>query len=279
MSLTSQFNTRGFCVINNLFNKKILFKVKKEILKKVKTKNNFFPAKDIKYYEKIDYNLRAPNGSLKKNLKKKDLKKGLSHIKGLTNSVSLRNPLINIKYLDNLIYEKKLFNIVNKIFRSKTFFLGYIKVGLFFNNKLPKNCINYFHTDDLKNKNSNDISTIKFSVALNGEYKTKSEFGIIPVNKNKLSIKKQYFLKNEINKTISKKIIHPIISSGDAILFDPINFYHVANKPKQKPRIIIYIEFLKRSKKKIYNKIKIKKNFYNKLTEENKKISKNFLTI
>ena len=279
MNLTSQFNTKGFCVIDNLFNKKILVKVRNEILKKVKIKNNFFPVKNIKYYEKIKYNLRAPNGSLKKNLKNKDLKKGLSYIKNHTNSLSLKNPLINIKYLDNLIYEKKLLNIVNKIFKSKTFFLGYIKVGFFFNNKLPRNCINYFHTDDLKNKNSNDISTIKFSIALNDENKTKSEFGIIPINKNKLSIKKQYFLKNEINKTISKKIIHPLISSGDAILFDPINFYHVANKPIKKPRIIIYIEFLKRSKKKIYNKIKIKKNFFNKLTEENKKISKNFLTI
>ncbi len=279
MNLTSQFNNKGFCVINNLFNKKTLFKIKKEILKKVKTKNNFFPVKDIKYYEKINHNLRAPNGSLKKNLKNKDLNKGLSHIKYFTNSLSLKNPLINIKYLNNLIYEKRLFNIVNKIFKSKTFYLGYIKVGFFFNNQLPKNCINYFHTDDLKNRSSKDISTIKFSIALNDEDKTKSEFGIIPINKNKLSIKKQYFLKNEISKKISKKIIHPIISTGDAILFDPINFYHVANKPKKKPRIIIYIEFLRRSKKKIYNKIKIKKNFYNKLTNENKKISKNFLIV
>ena len=128
MNLTSQFNNKGFCVINNLFNKKTLFKIKKEILKKVKTKNNFFPVKDIKYYEKINHNLRAPNGSLEKNLKNKDLYKGLSHIKYFTNSLSLKNPLINIKYLNNLIYER-LFNIVNKIFKS-AFYLGYIKVGL-----------------------------------------------------------------------------------------------------------------------------------------------------
>lgn len=42
--------------------------------------------------------------------------------------------------------------IAKKILGSNNIKLGYIKLGIFFNNKLPKNCINFFHTDDYSKK-------------------------------------------------------------------------------------------------------------------------------
>ena len=71
---------------------------------------------------------------------------------------------------------------------------------------------------------------------------------------------------------LKKKIIYPKVSQGDVILFDPNNFFHVANKPKSSIRIILYVEFLGPKNKKLFQNVKISKSVYKGLNLENKKL-------
>ena len=41
---------------------------------------------------------------------------------------------------------------------------------------------------------------------------------------------------------------------GDSVVFDPNNFYHIANKPKKFIRIIFYVEFLGPKNKILFQK-------------------------
>ena len=81
-----------------------------------------------------------------------------------------------------------------------------------------------------------------------------------------------YFTEDYLGRKFKKKIIYPKLSLGDVILFDPNNFFHIANKPKDSIRVILYIEFLGPKNKNLFNKVKIYKSIYKNLNLENKKL-------
>ena len=56
--------------------------------------------------------------------------------------------------------------IARKILGSNNIKLGYIKLGIFFNNNLPKNCINFFHTDDYSKKVDEKKNVCKFTIPI-----------------------------------------------------------------------------------------------------------------
>ena len=109
-------------------------------------------------------------------------------------------------------------------------YFGPLKLASFFKNKLPKNCINYFHTDDLTFFSKPNNATLKISIPLNVSNKNNTEYMHLPINKKKLNFSQQYFEKNYLKPQIRKKIISPKIELGDIIVFDPINFFHSARK-------------------------------------------------
>ena len=273
--IKANFKNNGFYLLKNLYPKKKLFFIKNQIIQSLKNYDNFLPIKNISAYNKKSKLLLASNGSLKKNLKKKEIKKGLNYISKKTNSISIRDPLITILELNQIVFNNKIINYAKKILGTTNIKLGYIKLGIFFNNKLPKNCINYFHTDDLDKKVSK-LKVCKFSFSFMVKKKEQSEFGIIPVRKDKLDLYKQYFEEKSLGIQIKQKIKYPKLSFGDVIVFDPNNFYHLADKPKKNLRIIFYIEFLSAKNVKIFKKMKILRSIYQKLDISKKKLCSSY---
>ena len=67
-----------------------------------------------------------------KNLEKFEIDKGLKNISKKSNSISIRDPLLKIDELNEIIFNNKLIETASYILNSKKIKLGYIKLGIFF---------------------------------------------------------------------------------------------------------------------------------------------------
>lgn len=255
--LKHQLENQGYFVIKNFFSKKIIKNINHHVENLILNNNSFYPPRNIDYYRFNEKALKNPNGTLKVALDKFSISKGYKFFYKLTNGVSYKDPLLNIRDLKKIFLNDKFIDLMNHLFGKKCYF-GNIKLATFFKNKLPKNCINYFHTDDLAYDGKKNQKTLKISIPLNVENKKNTEYMHLPINKRNLKFKKQYFEKSYLVPSLKKKIISPLIQLGDIIVFDPTNFYHAAKKPTTKIRNILYLEFVvdkkKSSKLKIFKK-------------------------
>lgn len=268
--LRDNFEKQGFIVLKNFFSKKIINEINQKVNKLLNNKDNFYPPRDISFYKNKKSALRNPNGTLKIALNELVIDRGYKYFSKFTNGVSFRDPLFKIDKLQFLVFQKKLIKLMDFLFDEKCF-IGSLKLASFFSNKLPKNCINFFHTDELTYNGKKNPKAYKISIALNLKNNSKNHYMHLPINKKKLPFKNQYFEKKNLNKSLRKKIVSPRIEIGDIIVFDPSNFYHAANKPVNIVRNIFYIEFVTDIKKKSNLKIKTKKFLH--LTNAQKKLS------
>ena len=268
--LRDNFKKQGFIVLKHFFSKKIINEINQKVNKSLNNKNNFYPLRDISFYKNKKRVLRNPNGTLKVALNESVIDRGYKYFSKFTNGVSFRDPLLKIDKIKSLVFQKELIKLMNFLFGKKCF-IGSLKLASFFSNRLPKNCINFFHTDELTYNGKKNPKTYKISIALNLKNNSRNHYMHLPINKKKLPFKNQYFEKKNLKEIYRKKIISPRIEIGDIIIFDPSNFYHAANKPCNGVRNIFYIEFLTDIKKKANLKIKTKQ--FLRLTSAQKKLS------
>jgi len=274
--LIYQLENEGYFVIKKYFSKKVIQSINNKVNKLILNKNSFYPPRDINYYKSNKRALKNPNGTLKVQLDDHSINKGYKYFSKLTNGVSYKDPLLYIRNLKKIFLKDKFIDLMNHLFEKKCNF-GNIKLATYFRNKLPKNCINYFHTDDLASNGKKNCKTLKISIALNIENNKYSEYMHLPINRKNLNFKKQYFEKSYLAQSIKKKIISPKIELGDIIVFDPSNFYHAAKKPTTKIRNILYLEFVLDEKKS--SRLKIFKDDFRSLSIKQKLFCRNFFKI
>lgn len=179
-------------------------------------------------------------------LTKKDYKKGYNFFSKLTNSVQIKNPLIKFHDLNQFIFSDKIYSILKKYFKDDNFYFLYGALRLHFKNNLPNMDYNYFHVDKTYDVKEKSKQIIKFSIPFTLKNSKKincSEFSVISLNKKKLSddeiYKTDYSLKKNLSLKLKHKIENPKIKTGDCIFFDPVNFFHNADKPKHL-RVVFY---------------------------------------
>lgn len=277
--IKTKFKENGFYILKNFIPKKKINKIREKVNLIIKKDKNYLPIKNISLYSKNSRLLKGPNGKLKINLNKLETTKGLRNISKKSNSISIKDPLMSVKELNDVVFSNKLVKIASIVLGSSRIKLGYIKLGVFFSNRLPKNCINYFHTDDLSKKIKKLNEVCKFSFTLSNNSHSKNEFGILPIKKNKLEFYKQYFTESDMKKHLQKELVYPNLKLGDAVVFDPNNFYHVANKPKNNLRIIFYVEFLGPKNKNLFNNVKIERSVFKKLDQNKRKLCSHYQVI
>ena len=276
-SLKKQLLDKGFFVIKNYFKPKLLREINKKVNKLILNYENFLPPRNIKFYKKKLKNLKQPNGTLKEILDNKKLKKGHKYFKNYTNSVSYKKPLIKLKSLNKLVFDKKLTYLMRYLF-NKDVKLGPIKVASFFNNNLPINCINYFHSDHLTSNGKKMPKCLKISISLNANNIIGGEYMHIAKRVNKLKFNKQYFEKKFMTDDLKNNLVTPKLSLGDIIVFDPSNFYHAATKP-ERTRNMLYLEYISlKNKNKTYPNY-IDKLDYKKLSNLQKLLAIDFIKI
>lgn len=271
--LQTQINQYGYFVVKKFFPRRIIQDINRKVEELILHKSNFYPPRNIIYYKNNKKALKNPNGSLKVGLDENSIDQGYRYFYKLTNGVSYKDPLLKIRDLKKLVFKDKFIDLMTYLFQQKCYF-GPLKLATFFKNKLPKNCINFFHTDDLSFNVKKNSRSLKISIPLNVFKKKNTEYMHLPINKKKLTLKKQYFEKDSLSSKLKKKIISPKIELGDILIFDPINFFHSAKKPNNKIRNILYLEFVI-DKKKSPN-IKIFKKDFMLLSNKQKSFCKNF---
>jgi len=229
--------------------------------------NNLYIAKAVK----------GPQINLPHYLHKKILNKGYGHYKNYTNSITFNQPLLNFKECHSLVFNEKVMKYAS-IILGKPAKLGFVALSCLMDNKLPKNDINYLHTDDISNSKVVEKNRlVKFTIPISTNAKYHNEYHHLPISKLKLKNKiKQYSDLNEIPKILKNKIVSPKIKNVDGMFFDPDNFFHLAAKPKKKIRIILYVVYIKEGNylvKKAKN-LKIKKKEFLKLPNHFKQFAK-----
>ena len=271
--LQLQINEHGYFVVKKFFSKKVIEDINRSVEKLILDKNNFYPPRNISHYKNNKKALRNPNGSLKFGLDENSIDQGYKYFYKLTNGVSYKDPLLKIRDLKKLVFKDKFIDLMIYLFQKKCYF-GPLKLSTFFKNKLPKNCINFFHTDDLSFKVKKNSRSLKISIPLNVNNKKNTEYMHLPINKKKLNLKKQYFEIDSLSYNLKKKIISPKIELGDIIVFDPTNFFHSAKKPNTRIRNILYLEFVIDKKKS--SNLKIFKKDFMSLSKKQKSFCQSF---
>lgn len=214
-------------------------------------------------------------------LTKKDYKKGYKFYSKLTNSVQIKDPLIKFHQLNQFIFSDKIYSNLKKYFKDDNFFFLYGALRLHFKNNLPDMDSNYFHVDKTYDVKEKSKQLIKFSIPFTLKNNKKincSEFNVISLNIKKLSdheiYKTDYSLKKNLPLNLKYKLKNPKIKTGDCLFFDPINFFHNADKPKH-IRVVFYGVVGRKTnyiaKKTKY--IKISNKVYKKLSKKIKKFT------
>ena len=210
-------------------------------------------------------------------LTKSDYKKGYKYFSKLTNSVQIKNPLLKFQELNEFVFSEQVYQYLKKYFKGDNFYFLYAVLRIHFKNDLPNMDYNYFHIDKTYDVSEENKKIIKFSIpfTLKNDKKTDcSEFNIISLNKKKMSnntiYETDYSLKKNLSLKLQRKINNPKIKSGDCLFFDPINFFHNAEKTKN-VRIVFYgvvgrkTNYIAKKTKYIKISKKIYKNFSKKI--------------
>ena len=237
---------------------------------KISSKPHWLPKK---FWNKNDiFEFKQPTGLINKKLSKNIIKKGYKYYSNFTNSVEFKDPLINFPEISKIVFNENVVQIAKNFLKANPY-LGYVALRCHFNNNLPTNDFNLFHTDDRIKTTNPKNRTLKILAPFHSVHKGQIEFRQIILNKKKFGSKEFYKLQyskfSELPRKLKKLLIRPKVFSGDAYFFDPDNFFHNADKPK-KLRIMLYITFVKKENYMIYKtkKIRIKKSLFNKLSNK-----------
>lgn len=240
MKMRLSLQNNGFKNVGLLINQKKAEAIKKKINYFFDKNINLGPAINIKNLKKSEMIM---NGQSRKKFKKKifltkfDFKKGTRSLRNFTNGVSINQPILNLPDLIDICTNTKVLTLINKYFKTKKIYIGYVKVRRFFKNNLPEFDTNFFHYDD------NSKNLVKLVLYLNN-IKTKKDGPFVYVINSK--IKKPCIKQNKINKfTITEKEIQKFYGkklikeaygiAGTGFLADTIG-YHKGIKNSTKDR-------------------------------------------
>jgi hypothetical protein len=283
----SSIDNKGIAVLKNFLTKQKILEIKKKSIKSLDKVNLLVTPSNVKEISKIKKSIdvswlpkkykkkflrnefQQPTGEIEKKLDNEILKKGFKHYRKFTNSVAFKNPLINFPEINEIVFNENLIKTAKKFLKAEPF-LGYVAVRCHFKNNLPAIDFNLFHTDSRVKITKSKDKVLKLTVPFHLTGKQKIEFNHILKKKTKMKAdlfyKLQYSNFSELPKNLRKKTINPNVLNGDALFFDPENFFHNASK-SDRFRIILYIVYIKKNNYMVpkTRKINIKKNYFKKL--------------
>jgi hypothetical protein len=233
-------NEKGYTIIKNLFPNKIIDEIKIDFKKQIQELKNIHLPRDLRSKKKDKNNIVFSK------LDEKTFLSGEKKFKNLTDSIKLKDPLINIPKIINLLLNKKIKSITSNYFGCMPY-LTFVKLVKTYKNNMKENDTQLFHIDD------NSVKLLKCFIYLNDvnskndgpTYYIKGSFK----NINKYWGKKLRWSEKELLNIYEKKNFIPIYAKkGDVILANTIAF-HRGIKPKKKTDtsllpIMVYIQIL-----------------------------------
>ena len=201
-------------------------------------------------------------------LTREQFAQGCASYRHITNGRSITQPLINLPSAWKLIKNYPFYEISSEYFEQKSK-LGFVKTRRYFVNNLPKCDTSLFHYDD------NSTHLLKAIMYLNDIDINGGPFVYVPESHNNIvsSTQNMKYSRNddEVETYYGKDAIHYITGKrGDVIFVNTLGI-HRGNHPKSQDRNVLFLNFvLKPEYEGKGPKLKLKRENYNQLNDEQK---------
>ena len=254
-----ELNQYGYCILKNVFSKKEIKSLNLEFQKQVKNLKNISVPRDLRSQKKDIEHIYLPK------IDKKTFQAGEKKFRNYTDSVKLKDPLINLPSLINFSLNKRILALISNYFGCMPY-LTFLKCVKTYKNKIKEHDTQHFHIDD------NSIKLLKVFIYLN-DVNSRADGPFYYIKKSFKNIKKKWgkkvrweddYLKAQYG---SKNFIPILAKKGDVIIANTVAF-HRGLKPVKKDRNIViinygmHIDFTLNNKFDITSNI-LKKDFFN----------------
>ena len=257
----------GFCILRGVFSKDYINNINLDFQNQIKILRNISIPRDLRNKKNNIEDIYLPK------LKEKIFCLGEKKFRHLTDSIKIKDPLINLPQTLDVGLNERIISICSNYFGVKPN-LTFLKCVKTYANNLDDHDTQHYHIDE------NSIKLLKVFVYLNDVNSVK-DGPFTYINKSFLNIKKHWGLnarwdKKYLSSIYKKKDFIPILAKkGDVIIANTVAF-HKGIKPAKKDRNIIilnyglHIDYSFNNKQDI--KAKILKKDYIKQNKVNRKI-------
>jgi hypothetical protein len=279
--INKSLNENGLTVIKSLIKIKDINNTKSKVKKLLNSPKYLGPAFNVKLAsqnKQTQSKLKGVTREINYKLSSSILRKGYKYYSKFTNSIEILNPLLNFSQLTNYIFHNDVIAVAKKYLKTNDPKILYAAMRVHFPNNISENDFNFFHCDDRSFVTKNKNKLLKLLIPFHLKKRIKIEFNQLIISKNKMNISEklfqslQYSKKKDFPKKFNKYFIKPKVKNQDAYFFNPDDFFHNAEKPKNL-RIMFYIVFGKDNSYLVKKTklIKINKNYFKQLPINKKK--------
>jgi len=249
--INRSLNENGLTVIKTLIKIKDINNTKIKVKKLLNSPKYLGPAFNVKLAsqnKQTQSKLKGVAREINYKLSSSILRKGYKYYSKLTNSIEILNPLLNFSQLNNYVFHNDVIAVAKKYLKTNDPKILYVAMRVHFPNNISENDVNFFHCDDRSFVTKNKNKLLKLLIPFHLKKRIKIEFNQLIISKNKMNISKklfqslQYSKKEDFPKKFRKYFIKPKLRNQDAYFFNPDDFFHNAEKPKNL-RIMVYIVF------------------------------------
>ena len=150
----NSLNQKGYCIVRNVFSKKFIDSLRLEFAKEIKKLENISCPRDLRLQKKNIEQIYLPK------LDEKTFLQGEKKFKNFTDSIKLKDPLINIPRIIQVALNKRIISICSNFFGYIPY-LTFLKCVKTFKNRLKEHDTQYFHIDE------NSVKLLKVFIYLN----------------------------------------------------------------------------------------------------------------
>jgi hypothetical protein len=287
--INKSLNKNGLTVIKSLIKIKDINNIRKKVKKLLNSPKYLGPAFNVKLAsqnQQMQSKLKGVAREINYKLSSSILRKGYKYYSKFTNSIEILNPLLNFSELNNYIFNNDVIAAAKRYLKTNDPKILYVAMRIHFPNNISENDVNFFHCDDRSFFTRNKNKLLKLLIPFHLKKRIKIEFNQLIISKNKMNISKklfqslQYSKKEDFPKKFRKYFIKPKVRNQDAYFFNPDDFFHNAEKPKNL-RIMLYIVFGKDNSYLVKKTklIKINKKYFKQLPVNQKKFGSLLKTV
>ena len=230
----NMLNQKGFCILKNVFTKQFIDSVRFDFQNEINLLNNISVPRDLTKKKKSIEDIYLPK------LDQKLFEQGEKKFRNRTDSVKIKNPLINLPKTLMIALNERIISVCSNYFGYKPY-LTFLKCVKTYANDLKEFDTQHFHIDE------NAINLLKVFIYLN-DVKSKKDGPFTYVQESFLDIKKKWGLRARwdekyLSTIYDKKKFVPILSNrGDVVIANTVAF-HKGLKPIKNDRYILILNY------------------------------------
>ena len=230
----NMLNQNGFCILRGVFSKKYIDNHRLDFQKQIELLKNISIPRDLTKQSNKKDDIFLPK------IEKSLFDLGEKKFNKFTDSVKIKDPLINLPKILEIVLNERIISICSNYFGCKPY-LTFLKCVKSYANNLNDHDTQHFHIDE------SSIKLLKVFIYLN-DVNSKHDGPFYYIKNSFLDAKKKWGLKlrweeKYLKSIYNKKNFVPILAKrGDVIIANTIAF-HKGLKPIKKNRNILILNY------------------------------------